>query len=242
MSKNKKNRLPSNSWSDNSGQVPKDDQGNIQDSESIQEMVHPGDPKISIGSPVSTQDNKEWYPGTNSNTFVHAALPNTLRSRNLINFQDQISINDETVRIYDRFIVSFSVSGRTDGFPCQVAFFLVKGPNGMTWTNTDGAPTSGVKAVVAASCSGGSEIIPLKVFTFQPVRENGAWVTYGTVRLLLTKRINRFIYESSNALAQGRTQGKLYLVGVMDGAASTTDTVYCLNDARYHLTKRRLVT
>jgi hypothetical protein len=173
---------------------------------------------------------------------VHAAAPNTLRIINVLSLQDLVDINDETIGIYDKAIVRFNVAGRVDGFPAQVQFFLVKGPNTFTFTASDKDPSNGVKTGVAACCAGGSQITPYRHFHFKPIRENGAWVTYGNIRLDITKLINRYTAESSNLLAQGRSQSKYYLIAAMDGTAAATDVIYKLTDCRSHLAKRKLIT
>jgi hypothetical protein len=67
-------------------------------------------------------------------------------------------------------------------------------------------------------------------------------VTYGNIRLDITKLINRYTAESSNLLAQGRSQSKYYLIAAMDGTAAATDVIYKLTDCRSHLAKRKLIT
>jgi hypothetical protein len=150
-----------------------------------------------------------------------------------------VQITDEETKVYDILHQYVNIMGRTDGYTQIFNFFLVKGPNGATFTDSDADPSVGFIAAIEGAVANGAQVIHLKRVELKPYRENGAWVTTGQVEFDFKKTINDFSEESENALAQGRSQPKLWFGVACNGTASTTSYQYRTLTRAFHMRKRR---
>lgn len=183
----------------------------------------------------------ELYEARGTYTLPIGAA-NILRVQSLGQLDSYLSISDEETRQHDLWSLVIHIVGNADGYPQSALFFTVKGPNAMVFTNSDKAAASGIKAGIDGSLSGGSQIQYFPTVNLGAFQENGSLIKETNWYLDGTDILNRFTRESEEALAQGRSQPKLYLGVAIIGTASSTMTWYYQLLHAYHSRRRRLQT
>lgn len=194
-------------------------------------------------NPISSLPvDSEWYESYTQISITHAASPNTLAFRQVLNISGSVnSVGDEEVYVYDRYTLIGNLTSGNGAYPQDWHFVTLKGPSTATFSSSDAAPTSGFKTQVDAAVSGGTEIKRFQVNTSIPTRRSGSWLQDTAFQVDLTADVNAFIDEKERTISQGRTGGKYELWLQTNGTNASTSILNFKIVSAFHTRRRKVV-